>query len=475
MSCNCCPSHLCRVEEPSAGSADRTQLLTITQSSTVDHEAVAGCLQLLISPSKDKLRLQACMWSPSPFAWCCGDRSGYLLFAQTRGFEFLLFPMEGMDSVNKSRKIRVNVLSASALASIRKEALCTLLLKSCLHSQAEIFHLYLQSLCVRKESWEWPVSEEVFSNMVELKNEGLSPCQWESRSCRNVLERWLQRNRCESFPQLMVACTDDCQHRAGLAACQPLRQGRVCCKSHLLGGRRSGIPEVGGGMGGMWDLPDMLKYKQSKSELYSLESYTDREILMSPRLEDGSRKGTTAMCASGCMLREALKFGLFRVRGKLEAGTVVWTPELLPTYHGVSVSFKVRAWGGGSVCVWTCFPVACCACHPSQPCDTAELSALAVFTRTGHLTVCYCCQMCLVYETNQMFFFSLSVPFFQSFFLNSAERRVLWHWPVAWQTWYTTSDRDYSGWDWKQICLNWFSRWLNTLKFFCTFEASETV
>lgn len=126
-------------------------------------------------------------------------------------------------------------------------------------------------------------------------------------------------------------------------------------------------------------------------------------------------------------------------------------------------------------CVWMCFPVACCACHPSQPCDTAELSALAVFTRTGHLTVCYCCQMCLVYETNQMFFFSLSVPFFQSFFLNSAERRVLWHWPVAWQTWYTTSDRDYSGWDWKQICLNWFSRWLNTLKFFCTFEASETV
>jgi len=62
----------------------------------------------------------------------------------------LQFPMEGMNThfVNKSRKIRGNVFSASELESIRMKALCSLLLKSSSHSQAEIFSLQVQSLCV---------------------------------------------------------------------------------------------------------------------------------------------------------------------------------------------------------------------------------------------------------------------------------------------------------------------------------------
>lgn len=58
-----------------------------------------------------------------------------------------------------------------------------------------------------------------------LRWRGTGPMSVGDRSCRNVLERWVQRNRCENFPQLMVTCTDDCQHRAGLAACQPLTTG----------------------------------------------------------------------------------------------------------------------------------------------------------------------------------------------------------------------------------------------------------
>lgn len=42
------------------------------------------------------------------------------------------------------------------------------------------------------------------------------------------------------------------------------------------------------------------------------------------------------------LLRKTLKFVLFRIWEKLEAGTVVQTPKLLVPYHGVSVSFKVR-------------------------------------------------------------------------------------------------------------------------------------
>lgn len=117
----------------------------------------------------------------------------------------------------------------------------------------------------------------------------------EGRLCRNVLERWLLRNRCENFLQLMVTCTEQ-----GLQPASPSQPGQVCCKSHLLCGRRSGMPGVGGGMGGMWDLLDMLGCKQSKPELYSLARCTNREILMLPRFEDGWRKGTTAVCAPGC-------------------------------------------------------------------------------------------------------------------------------------------------------------------------------
>lgn len=62
--------------------------------------------------------------------------------------------MEGMDThfVHKSRKIRGDVFSASELESIRMKALCSPLLKRSLHSQAEIFSLQVQSLCVKKES-----------------------------------------------------------------------------------------------------------------------------------------------------------------------------------------------------------------------------------------------------------------------------------------------------------------------------------
>lgn len=40
---------------PSGGCTDRSQLLTVIQSSSVVHEAVTGCLQPLIYPCKDKL------------------------------------------------------------------------------------------------------------------------------------------------------------------------------------------------------------------------------------------------------------------------------------------------------------------------------------------------------------------------------------------------------------------------------------
>lgn len=128
------------------------------------------------------------------------------------------------------------------------------------------------------------------------------------------------------------------------------------------------------------------------------------------------------------------------------------------------------------MCVWVRFPLTCpasCACYASQLSNIAELSALTMCLtglanwQCAAVVTPHCplaCQTCLLCETNQMF--SLSLPFFQSFLLNSAQRRALWHWTVAWLNWYTTLDRVYSGWDWKQIRLNWCSRWLSTLNFF---------
>lgn len=51
------------------------------------------------------------------------------------------------------------------------------------------------------------------------------------------------------------------------------------------------------------------------------------------------------------LLRKTLKFGLFRIWGKLEVGPVVRTSKLLPTYHGVSVSSKVLAHEEVAQCV----------------------------------------------------------------------------------------------------------------------------
>lgn len=103
----------------------------------MDHEAVTGCLPASDLPQRGQAQA-ACVHVKSPSF----HKSDYLLFAQAGGLDSLslltalLFLMEGMDThfINKSRKIRGNVFSASELESIRKKALWSLLLKSSLHS-----------------------------------------------------------------------------------------------------------------------------------------------------------------------------------------------------------------------------------------------------------------------------------------------------------------------------------------------------
>lgn len=95
------------------------------------------------------------------------------------------------------------------------------------------------------------MSEKVFSNMVELKSEGLGGCQWEAGyagmswegDCKGI---GVRISHSSWSPAQMIASTEQ-----GFQPASPSQQGQGCCKSHLLCGRRSGMPGAGGGMGGM--------------------------------------------------------------------------------------------------------------------------------------------------------------------------------------------------------------------------------
>lgn len=87
--------------------------------------------------------------------------------------------------------------------------------------------------------------------MVELKSEGLGPCQWEASyagmswegDCKGIGVRISH----SSWSPAQTGASSD----QGLKPASPSQQGQVCCKSHLLCRRRSGMPGADSGMGEM--------------------------------------------------------------------------------------------------------------------------------------------------------------------------------------------------------------------------------
>lgn len=75
--------------------------------------------------------------------------------------------------------------------------------------------------------------------MVELKSEGLGPCQWEAGhagmswkgECKGI---GVRISHSSWSPAQMIASTEQ-----GLQPASPSQQGQVCCRSHLPCGRRS--------------------------------------------------------------------------------------------------------------------------------------------------------------------------------------------------------------------------------------------
>lgn len=182
------------------------------------------------------------------------------------------------------------------------------------------------------------------------------------------------------------------------------------------------------------------------------------------------------------LLRKTLKSGFFKIWEE-HAGPGVWALKPLPI---LSWSFDVLlkpVLGEVVQCVYEC--VFLLHALPHLPVTIPSLLILL----SSVLTMClmglanwqcaafaaprchFISQICLLFETNQNF--SLFLPFSQSFLLNSAQRRALWNWTVAWPNWYTTLDKVYSGWDWKQIRLNWCSRWISTLNFFALLKPQK--
>ena len=204
---------------------------------------------------------------------------------------------------------------------------------------------------------------------------------------------------------------------------------------------------------------------------------------MSPRFEDGWRKGTspmTAVCVSRHCSEKHSDLACLKSGWSMRRGLGCGHPNFCPPTMESWCPFK-PAPGEVVQCVCECVFLSRAlprVLDASQPSNIAELSALTTCLMGLANSQCaavaaprspLACQTCPLCETNQMF--SLSLLFFQIFLLNSAQRRALWHWIVAWPNWYTTLDRVYSGWDWKQIRLNWCSRW--TLNFFALLKPQK--
>lgn len=178
----------------------------------------------------------------------------------------------------------------------------------------------------------------------------------------------------------MVTCTDDCQHRPGLAACQPLTS-RVRCaaRATTCAGGGTGCLELVVG----WEECEIcLTCSAISNPNQSCIAWQATQIekfwcLQGLRMDEWKR---TQLCVLLSAAQEDTQIcPLWNLREAWSRDCGVNTQTFAP------VSFKVRTWGGGSVCVnvfsWCLHCLPCLSAFPSL--DTAELSALARFIRTG--------------------------------------------------------------------------------------------
>jgi len=147
----------------------------------------------------------------------------------------------------------------------------------------------------------------------------------------------------------------------------------------------------------------------------------------------------TALCVSGHRSGRHSNLASFTPGGSLRRGLGCENPNFCPPTTASRRPFKASTWGAGSVRVHVCECILLSRALPRvlvtlpgllivlgslhRQCVTAlgDGQRDAVVAPGGPLA----CQTCLLCKTNQMFL--LSLLFFQSSLLNSAQRRALWH------------------------------------------------